>query len=90
MNPTLTTYFLQILKGQQSNAQVLIFVLNSLRDAEFFIWEQGKKNRLLHDKKYDLVFFLMYNSLLRSFHKMKDIIYPFRRHSNFRFKYLHC
>ena len=36
MNPTLTTYFLQILKGQQSNAQVLIFVLNSLREAEFF------------------------------------------------------
>ena len=90
MNPTLPTYFLQILRGQQSNAQVLLFVLNSLREAEFFIWEQGKKNRVLRDKRYDLVFFLMYNSLLRSFHKMKDIIYPFRRHSNFRFKYLRC
>ena len=37
MNPTLPTYFLHILQGQRSNAQVLIFVLNSLREAEFFI-----------------------------------------------------
>ena len=37
MNPTLPTYFLHILKEQRSAAQVLIFVLNSLREAEFFI-----------------------------------------------------
>ena len=37
MNSTLSTYFLQILQGQRSNAQVLIFVLNSLTEAEFFI-----------------------------------------------------
>ena len=37
MNPTLPTYFLHILQGQQSDAQVLVFVLNFLREAEFFV-----------------------------------------------------
>ena len=37
MNPTHPAYFLHILHGQRSNAQVLIFVLNSLREVEFFI-----------------------------------------------------
>ena len=40
------TYFLHILQGQRSNAQVLIFVLNSLRQAEFFI-EFGRRSRNL-------------------------------------------
>ena len=46
MNPTLPTAFLHILQqqrqGQHSNAQVLIFVLNSLREAGFFI-EFGRR-----------------------------------------------
>ena len=42
MNPTLPTYFLHILQGQRSAAQLLIFVLNSLREAEFFI-EFGRR-----------------------------------------------
>ena len=46
MNPTLPTYFLHILQGQRSNAQVLIFVLNSLREAEFFI-EFGRRSHHL-------------------------------------------
>ena len=37
MNPTLPTYFLHILQGQRSNGQELIFVLNPLREAEFFV-----------------------------------------------------
>ena len=37
MNPALSTYFLHIRQGQWSNAQALVFVLNSLREAEFFI-----------------------------------------------------
>ena len=37
MNPTLPTNFLHILQGHRSNAQVLIFVLNSLRVAKIFI-----------------------------------------------------
>ena len=72
MNPTLPIYFLHILQGRRSNAQVLTFVLNSLRGAEFLlslvedptIWEQGKKDSLSRDKQYDLVFFLMYNRFL--------------------------
>ena len=36
MNLTLTTY-LHILQGQWSAVQVLIFILNSLRDVEFFM-----------------------------------------------------
>ena len=36
MNPALPTYFLQILQEQWSAVQVLIFVLNSSRDVEFF------------------------------------------------------
>ena len=36
MNPTLPTYFLHILQGWGSNAQGLIFVLNSFREVEFF------------------------------------------------------
>ena len=50
MNPTLPTYFLHILQGQPSNAQVLIFVLNSLREAEFFI-EFGKRSHNLGARK---------------------------------------
>ena len=58
MNPILPTYFLHILQGQRSNAQVLIFVLNSLREADFLlslvedptICEQGKKHCLSRDK----------------------------------------
>ena len=53
MNPTLPTYFLHILQGQYSgincssiNVQVLIFVLNSLREAEFFI-EFGRRSHNL-------------------------------------------
>ena len=37
MNLTLPTYFLHILQGQGSNDQVLVFVFNSFREAEFFI-----------------------------------------------------
>ena len=37
MNPTPPTYFLHILQGQWSVVQVLIFVLNSLRDADFYL-----------------------------------------------------
>ena len=52
MNPTLPTNFLHTLQGQQEAAQVLIFVLNSLREENFLlsliedstIWEQGKKD----------------------------------------------
>ena len=46
MNLTLVTYFLHILQGQWSNAQVLIFVLNSLREADFFI-EFGRRSHNL-------------------------------------------
>ena len=46
MNPTLPTCFLHILQGQRSNAQLLIFVLNSLREAEFFI-EFGRRSHHL-------------------------------------------
>ena len=46
MNPTLETYFLHILQGQWSNAKALIFVLNSLREAEFFI-ESGRRSHNL-------------------------------------------
>ena len=73
MNPTLTTYFLHILQGEWSNAQVLIFRLNSLREAEFFN-EFGRKSHnlvareerlsLSRDKQYYLDFFLMYNRSL--------------------------
>ena len=50
MNPTLPTYFLHILQGQRSNAQVLIFVFNSLRKAEFFI-EFGRGSHNLGARK---------------------------------------
>ena len=40
------TYFLQTLQGQRSAAQVLILVLNSLREAEFFI-ELGRRSHNL-------------------------------------------
>ena len=46
MNPTLPTYFLHILHGQRSNAQLLMFVLNSVREAEFFI-EFGRRSHNL-------------------------------------------
>ena len=36
-------YFLHILQGQRSNVQVLIFVFNFLREAEFFI-EFGRRS----------------------------------------------
>ena len=42
MTPTLPIYFLHILQRQRSAAQLLIFVLNSLREAEFFI-EFGRR-----------------------------------------------
>ena len=66
MNPTLPTYS-SISYKDRSNAQRLIFVLNSLREAEFFvefvedltIWEQGKRDSLDRDKEYDIVFILM-------------------------------
>ena len=66
MNPTLPTYSFIFYKDR-SNAQRLIFVLNSLREAEFFvefvedltIWEQGKRDSLDRDKEYDIVFILM-------------------------------
>ena len=66
MNPTLPTYS-SIFYKDRSNAQRLIFVLNSLREAEFFvefvegltIWEQGKRDSLDRDKEYDIVFILM-------------------------------
>ena len=77
MNPTLPTYFLHIscifYKSRgQINALVLIFVLNSLRKAEFLlslvndptIWQQGKRDSLSRDRKYDLVFFLTYKCFL--------------------------
>ena len=64
MNPTLPTYVLYILQGQRSNAQVLIFVLNSLREAEFFIELYRRPHSLSRDKQYDLVFFLTYNGFL--------------------------
>ena len=71
MNLTLPTYFLYILLGQQLNAPVLIFPLNSLREVEFFN-ELGKrshnlkarKDSLSRGKQYDLLFFLMYNRFL--------------------------
>ena len=50
MNLTLPTYFLHILQGQRFNAQVLIFVLNSLREAEFFI-QFGSHNLGAREKK---------------------------------------
>ena len=34
--PNIFPYFLHILKGQWSAAQLLVFVLNSLKDAYFF------------------------------------------------------
>ena len=43
MNPTVATYFLLILQGQQSAAQTLIFVLHSLRETEYFT-EFGKRS----------------------------------------------
>ena len=46
MNPALPTYFLHTLKGQRSNAQVLIFVLNSSKKADFFI-EFGRRSHNL-------------------------------------------
>ena len=49
MKPTLAAYFLNILQGQQSVAQVLTFVLNL---------EQGEKDSLSRDKQYDFVLFL--------------------------------
>ena len=50
MNPTLPTYFLPILQGQRSSAQVSIFVLKSLREAEFFI-EFGRRSHNLGARK---------------------------------------
>ena len=50
MNPTLPKYFLLILQGQQSNAQVLIFLLNSLREEKFFI-EFSRKSHNLGTRK---------------------------------------
>ena len=72
MNPALSTYFLHIRQGQQSNAQALVFVLIPWEKQNFLlslvedptIWEQGKKDSLSRDKQYDLVFFPMYNWLL--------------------------
>ena len=66
MNPTLPTYSCIFYKDR-SNAQRLIFLLNSLREAEFSvefvedltIWEQGKRDSLSRDKEYDIVFILM-------------------------------
>ena len=63
---------MHILQEQWPAAQLLIFVFNSLREAEFFIelvedpahGERGKKDSLSLDKQYDLAFFLIYNSLL--------------------------
>ena len=46
MSPTLPTYFLHILQGRWSNDQVLIFVLSSLGEAEFFIDFGGKYKNL--------------------------------------------
>ena len=46
MNPAFPKYFLHILQGQLSAAQVLIFVLNYLREAEFFI-EFGRRSHNL-------------------------------------------
>ena len=46
MNPTLPTYFFQFLQGRPLNAQVLNFVSNSLREAEFFI-EFGRRSHNL-------------------------------------------
>ena len=46
MDPTLPTYFLHVLQAQRSNALVLIFVLNSLREVEFFI-EFGRRSHNL-------------------------------------------
>ena len=37
MNPTLPTYLYHSMQGQWSAVQVLIWVLNSLRDAESFM-----------------------------------------------------
>ena len=66
---TLPTYFLYILQEQWLIAQVLIFVLNSLRDTKLVevprIYGQGKKDCLNLDNHYDLVFFLMYNCFLK-------------------------
>ena len=71
MNPTLPTYFLHILQGWWSNAQGLIFVLNSFREVEFFLEFARRshnlgvrKDSLSRDKQYDLVFFLTYNHFL--------------------------
>ena len=69
MNPTLPTFFLHILQGQESPAQVLIFVLNCFLDAEFLVdfarrsLNLGAKEEksLSRDEQYDLTFFLMYN-----------------------------
>ena len=46
MKPTLPTSFLHILHGQRSNAQVLVLVLNFLREPEFFI-EFGRRSHNL-------------------------------------------
>ena len=46
MSPTLPIYFLYILQGRWSNDQVLIFVLSSLGEAEFFIDFGGKYKNL--------------------------------------------
>ena len=46
MSPTLPIYFLYILPGRWSNDQVLIFVLSSLGEAEFFTDFGGKYKNL--------------------------------------------
>ena len=50
MNPSLPTYFLHILNGHRSAAQVLFFVLNYLREAESFI-EFGRRSHNLGAKE---------------------------------------
>ena len=46
MNPTLPTYFLQIMQGQLSAVLVLMAVLNCLREAEFLM-ELSRRSRNL-------------------------------------------
>ena len=72
MNPTVSTYFLHCPLGQWSANPVLIFVLNSLRDAEIFMefgrkshnLREGNRNSLSRDKQNKRFLSNVYNSFL--------------------------
>ena len=46
MHPILPIYYLHILQGQWSAFQVLVLVLNSLRDTQYFFEFNGRSHKL--------------------------------------------